>query len=400
MHTERMFAETPPHSASEGEAEASRRQASPSPTRENPESERRFRFGRVTHRQPNLRTRERVNDLENRMESLEDCRVADRLDLLEDQMRIELLERQRLVGEISFLRTVITQGGMSAGHKARPPEAYDGQRDDKVLENFFYDMGQYLDTLSGYNDESKVRTAATFLSGSAKLWWRARAEDLKAGVAVVKVDNWDEMQEALREQFKPENSAWIARSQLMNLKQSGRIRDYIKTFTTLMLEIKDMSEADKLFQFMRGLAPWAQQELRRQNGWNLPSAVAAADRLLDFKHDGPREQGRGQSSHRDKKKGPPSKDDGKGKGKPVHSTNTRVVGIKRPRAKVQQREEDLGWASPRPPRKRVMCVLCVGVDHIGPGIVPNATGLTQQLKYRHNQMEPRPLWASSRLLVP
>jgi len=54
--------------------------------------------------------------------------------------------------------------------------------------------------------------------------------------------------------------------------------------------------------------------------------VVATDRLLDFKHDGPREQGRGQSSHRDKKKGPPSKDDGKGKGKPVHSTNTRGSG--------------------------------------------------------------------------
>ena len=44
-----------------------------------------------------------------------------------------------------------------------------------------------------------------------------------------------------------------------------------------------MSEEDKLFNFMSGLQPWAQMELRRQNVKDLPSAFAAADGLVDFK---------------------------------------------------------------------------------------------------------------------
>ncbi|KAF5180438.1 hypothetical protein FRX31_029975 [Thalictrum thalictroides] len=44
-----------------------------------------------------------------------------------------------------------------------------------------------------------------------------------------------------------------------------------------------MSEEDKLFNFICGLQEWAQSELRRYNLKDLPSAIAAADRLVDFK---------------------------------------------------------------------------------------------------------------------
>ena len=38
----------------------------------------------------------------------------------------------------------------------------------------------------------------------------------------------------------------------------------MKEFSSLILDIKDMSEVDKLFNFMSGLQGWAQIELRRQ----------------------------------------------------------------------------------------------------------------------------------------
>ncbi|KAL0336517.1 UNVERIFIED_CONTAM: hypothetical protein Sradi_4863600 [Sesamum radiatum] len=49
-----------------------------------------------------------------------------------------------------------------------------------------------------------------------------------------------------------------------------------------MLDIRDMSEEDKLFNFLSGLKTWAQTELRAQGVKDLPSAIAAADRLVDF----------------------------------------------------------------------------------------------------------------------
>ena len=49
------------------------------------------------------------------------------------------------------------------------------------------------------------------------------------------------------------NTAWMARKSLNKLKQTGSVRDYVKEFSSLILDIKDMSEVDKLFNFMSGL---------------------------------------------------------------------------------------------------------------------------------------------------
>ncbi|KAK4383414.1 Transposon Ty3-I Gag-Pol polyprotein [Sesamum angolense] len=50
-----------------------------------------------------------------------------------------------------------------------------------------------------------------------------------------------------------------------------------------MLDVRDMSKEDKSFNFLSGLQTWAQMELRRQGIKDLPSVIAAADRLVDFR---------------------------------------------------------------------------------------------------------------------
>lgn len=47
-----------------------------------------------------------------------------------------------------------------------------------------------------------------------------------------------------------------------------------------MLDIKGISEKDKLSHFLEGLKPWAQQELIRRGVKDLASAQAAAERLV------------------------------------------------------------------------------------------------------------------------
>lgn len=54
-----------------------------------------------------------------------------------------------------------------------------------------------------------------------------------------------------------------------------------------MLDIANMSEEDKLFNFMSGLQPWAQAELRRQGIKVVQTAMAAADNLVNFKYNNP-----------------------------------------------------------------------------------------------------------------
>ena len=79
----------------------------------------------------------------------------------------------------------------------------------------------------------------------------------------VKIDSWKALKKELKDQFLPTNTAWVARDALKKLKQTGTVREYVKTFSSLMLDIKNMLKEEKLFNFMSGLQPWAQMELKR-----------------------------------------------------------------------------------------------------------------------------------------
>ncbi|KAL0297773.1 UNVERIFIED_CONTAM: hypothetical protein Sradi_6829400 [Sesamum radiatum] len=80
----------------------------------------------------------------------------------------------------------------------------------------------------------------------------------------------------------PENVEYNARRALRKLEHTGSLRDYAKAFSALMLDIRGMSEKDKLFTFMEGLKSWARLELQRQRVIDLGSAMAVAKRLIDF----------------------------------------------------------------------------------------------------------------------
>ena len=55
----------------------------------------------------------------------------------------------------------------------------------------------------------------------------------------------------------PLDMAWMARESLRKLKKTGFVKDYVKEFSSLILDIKNMCVVDKLFNFMCGLQGWA-----------------------------------------------------------------------------------------------------------------------------------------------
>ena len=79
------------------------------------------------------------------------------------------------------------------------------------------------------------------------------------------------------------NMTWMTRESLKKLKQTSSVREYEKEFSSLILDIKDMSEVDNLLNFMFGFHGWAQTELRRLGVQALPSAMSAANYLVDYK---------------------------------------------------------------------------------------------------------------------
>ena len=67
------------------------------------------------------------------------------------------------------------------------------------------------------------------------------------------VQTWDVLKKELKDQFLPYNSSWVARELLRRLMQTGTTREYVKQFSSLMLDIRNMFDKDKLFNFMIGL---------------------------------------------------------------------------------------------------------------------------------------------------
>ncbi|KAH7545802.1 hypothetical protein FEM48_Zijuj01G0132500 [Ziziphus jujuba var. spinosa] len=164
------------------------------------------------------------------------------------------------------------------------PKPFNGARDVKELENFLLDMEQYFNA-SHCPYHEKVMVTSMYLTGDDKLWWQTHLQD-DDNANILKIQTWEVLKKELKDQFLPCNTAWVARESLKKLKYMGNIQDYVKEFSSLMLDIKNMSEENKLFNFFSGLQGRAQAGLRRQGVKTLPAAFADADGLLDFKYMG------------------------------------------------------------------------------------------------------------------
>ncbi|KAJ7975820.1 Retrotransposon protein, putative, Ty3-gypsy subclass [Quillaja saponaria] len=214
---------------------------------------------------------ERVSSIDQSQAQLEGAVHTMRGEILEDMaiMKDELGElntkvniTMRAVGNDNH--NPYAEGVGQRRMKVLEPRAFGGARDAKELENFLFDMEQYFRAVRMDSEEAKVTTATMYLAGDAKLWWRTKYVDIQDGRCVI--DTWEDLRRELKAQFFPENVEYITRCNLRELKQTGTIREYVKRFAGLMLDICDMSEKDKMFYFLEGLKPWARAELQRQRG--------------------------------------------------------------------------------------------------------------------------------------
>ncbi|KAK3000855.1 hypothetical protein RJ639_022389 [Escallonia herrerae] len=192
----------------------------------------------------------------------------------------ELQDRVKLVSHA--LVNTPTEG---MEHSSRPlepePKSYGGARDAKELENFLFDVEQYFWAIRVDSKVTKVSMAAMYLVGDAKLWWRKKYPEIKDGSCII--NTWEILKSELKRQFFLENTAFNARKALLECKHLRSVRDYYQAFSTLMLDISDMSAVDRLFFFfMEGLKPWARTKLNRLRVNNINEAIIAAKSLLDY----------------------------------------------------------------------------------------------------------------------
>ncbi|WCJ29454.1 Transposon Tf2-6 polyprotein [Euphorbia peplus] len=215
-----------------------------------------------------------VNKLEIEQKSLYD--IVDRIHLETTD------EIGSLKGSIEELQAKVESLSLGNGRnhestrlKIREPKPFSGNRDAKEVENFLYDVEGYLAATKTSHDGERLEVVRMYLEDDAKLWWRHRAVSNT-------VHTWEEFKKELRNQFSPENIEFTARCRLGELEQTGSLRDYVRSYQAITLELPEMGEAEKFYSFMRGLKPWARNELTRRGVKDHSAAMAAAESLEDF----------------------------------------------------------------------------------------------------------------------
>ncbi|WJZ96495.1 hypothetical protein VitviT2T_015177 [Vitis vinifera] len=176
-------------------------------------------------------------------------------------------------------RVMATQGASRV--EVSKPHRFSGKRDAKELDNFLWHMERYFEAIALTDEAAKVRTATLYLTDTATLWWRRRFADMEKGICTI--ETWEDFKREIKRQFYPEDVAYLARKNMRRLKHTGSIREYVKEFSSLMLEIPNMTEEELLFNFMDNLQRWAEQELRRRGVQDLATAMAVAEYLTDYK---------------------------------------------------------------------------------------------------------------------
>ncbi|KAH7663392.1 Acid proteases protein [Dioscorea alata] len=161
------------------------------------------------------------------------------------------------------------------------PKLYGGSRNAKELDNFLWSLEQYFKALSITEDAKKIDTATLYLDNTAMVWWRRRSGDIEKGSFTL--DTWEEFKKELKRQFYPEHAEEEARAKLRRLQQKGSIRDYVKEFSEVLLEIPDYPDKEAFFAFKDGLQHWVKMEIQRHGAQDLATAISIAESLVEFK---------------------------------------------------------------------------------------------------------------------
>ena len=145
-----------------------------------------------------------------------------------------------------------------------------------TLDAWVASMEQQFEFHNQTTDAEWIRTAAVMLRGPALAWWQTIPP------SDPERSSWVRMQVALYARFQPVDDENVTRAKLLALKQGGGatgISDYISSFRSLLVGVKTMGEADKLFFFMQGMREDVARFVRMSTPTTLVAAEATAIRI-------------------------------------------------------------------------------------------------------------------------
>jgi hypothetical protein len=161
--------------------------------------------------------------------------------------------------------------------KPDKPANFSGRRNESV-DSWLFQFQQYF-ALVPVPEDQQAFFAATFFKDNAALWWQSwvNAQFIVHGQPAQA--NWDEFAAAVRGQFKPVNADRIARERLANLRQTTSVAAYTHTFRTILLDLPNMNEADRLFAYIRGLKKEVAALVQVSNPITVAAAATTAENI-------------------------------------------------------------------------------------------------------------------------
>lgn len=162
----------------------------------------------------------------------------------------------------------------------RPTIWYGNSREDKSsapmwlleVENYFEAV-----RLPAEPAAQRISVISTLLRGNALQWWQ-RVDKSQIG-------SWQLFKRVFLDEYEPKEAAEIARARLDTLRQRGPVINYCNDFREQMNKIADMSVADQLHNFKKGLQPDIARELAMQRPDTLDKAMQIAQRVdLEYQH--------------------------------------------------------------------------------------------------------------------
>jgi hypothetical protein len=171
---------------------------------------------------------------------------------------------------------VALKGGSSKNVRYQPakPGNFDGAPDRKVVDVWLAEMEDYIHAAK-VGRHSAVEFAQSYLKGYVATWWRTVRQEEGKNHGYT----WEFFKDRVETEFVPRNSDYISRCKLCDLVNATNenLRQYVRAYSELMLEIWHMHELDRVCQFVTGFPTWAKRKLEENWPSSLPEAITKVE---------------------------------------------------------------------------------------------------------------------------
>lgn len=173
-------------------------------------------------------------------------------------------ELTRASEEINNLRSRGSASNTSSA-QAHKPTPFDGRSRIKI-EAWVNRMEAYV---AAEPPERAFTIAVSYLEGDAYTWWDSYKKTQP-------ITSWQELRTALLARFSPLNKTLAARDKLSKWRQLKDVATYNSDFLQILLDIPDITEAEKLDRYCRGLKTYIWESLCTKEYQKVESVMTDA----------------------------------------------------------------------------------------------------------------------------